>query len=216
MSQIISTFQHSTPSSRLQSAIASLKRGGAVLLLDDEDRENEGDLIYSTDFLTEQQMAFMIRHCSGIVCLCLQDEDINRLGLRPMVKNNTSAYQTAFTVSIEAKDGVTTGVSAKDRLTTIKAAVNTQNNHENICSPGHVFPLRANPGGVLARRGHTEGTINLMQLAGLSPSGVLCELTNDDGTMAKTPDVVRFAELHAIPVLTIDDIVSHLSMQKAS
>ncbi|EJN6828699.1 3,4-dihydroxy-2-butanone 4-phosphate synthase [Vibrio cidicii] len=194
---------------RVEKALLALQQGRGVLLLDDEDRENEGDIIYSVDHLTTEQMALMIRECSGIVCLCLTDEQANKLELPPMVVNNNSANQTAFTVSIEAKHGVTTGVSAQDRVTTIKTAVNPQTKADDLARPGHVFPLRARPGGVLARRGHTEGTVDLMQMAGLSPAGVLCELTNPDGSMAKTPEIIAFGKLHHMPVLTIEDMVSY-------
>ncbi|ELN6934158.1 3,4-dihydroxy-2-butanone-4-phosphate synthase [Vibrio navarrensis] len=194
---------------RVEKALLALQQGRGVLLIDDEDRENEGDIIYSVDHLTTEQMALMIRECSGIVCLCLTEEQANKLELPPMVVNNNSANQTAFTVSIEAKHGVTTGVSAQDRVTTIKTAANPQAKADDLARPGHVFPLRARPGGVLARRGHTEGTVDLMQMAGLSPAGVLCELTNPDGSMAKTPEIIAFGKLHHMPVLTIEDMVSY-------
>lgn len=166
------------PITRVENALIALKEGRGVLLLDDEDRENEGDIIYSVEHLTNEQMALMIRECSGIVCLCLTDAQADKLELPPMVVNNNSANQTAFTVSIEAKQGVTTGVSAADRVTTIKTAANPNAKPDDLARPGHVFPLRARPGGVMTRRGHTEGTIDLMQMAGLQPAGVLCEVTN--------------------------------------
>ncbi|MCG9577818.1 MULTISPECIES: 3,4-dihydroxy-2-butanone-4-phosphate synthase [Vibrio oreintalis group] len=197
------------PITRVENALVALKEGRGVLLLDDEDRENEGDIIYSVESLTTQQMALMIRECSGIVCLCLPEEQADRLELTPMVENNNSANQTAFTVSIEAKVGVTTGVSAQDRVTTIKTAANPTAQPSDLARPGHVFPLRARKGGVLTRRGHTEGTIDLMQMAGLQPAGVLCEVTNPDGSMAKTPEIVAFGKLHNMPVLTIEDMVMY-------
>lgn len=189
--------------------LEELREGRMIILVDDEDRENEGDLIYSAEHLTPAQMALMIRECSGIVCLCLTDERIRQLGLAPMVAKNSSKNGTAFTVSIEARHGVTTGVSAADRVTTIKAATAPAASPEDLCHPGHVFPLRAQPGGVLTRRGHTEGTVDLMQLAGLQPAGVLCELTNPDGTMARLPEIVAFARLHGMVVLSIEDIVRY-------
>ncbi|MDC5805238.1 3,4-dihydroxy-2-butanone-4-phosphate synthase [Vibrio europaeus] len=195
------------PITRVENALIALKEGRGVLLLDDENRENEGDIIYSVESLTTQQMALMIRECSGIVCLCLPEEQADRLELTPMVENNNSANQTAFTVSIEAKVGVTTGVSAQDRVTTIKTAANPTAQPSDLARPGHVFPLRARKGGVLTRRGHTEGTIDLMQMAGLQPAGVLCEVTNPDGSMAKAPEIVAFGKLHNMPVLTIEDMV---------
>ncbi|WP_025505055.1 3,4-dihydroxy-2-butanone-4-phosphate synthase [Vibrio parahaemolyticus] len=197
------------PITRVENALIALKEGRGVLLLDDEDRENEGDIIYSVEHLTNEQMALMIRECSGIVCLCLTDAQADKLELPPMVVNNNSANQTAFTVSIEAKVGVTTGVSAADRVTTVKTAANPHAKPEDLARPGHVFPLRARPGGVMTRRGHTEGTIDLMQMAGLQPAGVLCEVTNPDGTMAKAPEIVAFGRLHNMPVLTIEDMVMY-------
>ncbi|MGF1755622.1 3,4-dihydroxy-2-butanone-4-phosphate synthase [Vibrio makurazakiensis] len=195
------------PITRVENALEALREGRGVLLLDDEDRENEGDIIYSVEHLTNQQMALMIRECSGIVCLCLTDAQANQLELPPMVVDNNSANQTAFTVSIEAKIGVTTGVSAADRVTTIKTAANPTAKASDLARPGHVFPLRARAGGVLTRRGHTEGTVDLMQMAGLQSAGVLCEVTNPDGTMAKAPEIVAFGKLHNMPVLTIEDMV---------
>ncbi|EOD9419666.1 3,4-dihydroxy-2-butanone-4-phosphate synthase [Vibrio campbellii] len=197
------------PITRVENALIALKEGRGVLLLDDEDRENEGDIIYSVEHLTNEQMALMIRECSGIVCLCLTDAQADKLELPPMVVNNNSANQTAFTVSIEAKQGVTTGVSAADRVTTIKTAADPNTKPDDLARPGHVFPLRARPGGVMTRRGHTEGTIDLMQMAGLQPAGVLCEVTNPDGTMAKAPEIVAFGRLHNMPVLTIEDMVAY-------
>lgn len=197
------------PIERVEAALIALQRGQGVLVLDDEDRENEGDLIYSAETLTDAQMALMIRECSGIVCLCLTGEQANQLDLPPMVVNNNSQNQTAFTVSIEAKQGVTTGVSAADRVTTIKTAIFADAKPDDLARPGHVFPLRARTGGVLTRRGHTEGTTDLMQLAGLNPAGVLCEVTNPDGTMARAEEIVTFGKQHNMPVLTIDDIVQY-------
>lgn len=197
------------PIVRVENALTALREGRGVLLLDDEDRENEGDIIYSVEHLTSAQMALMIRECSGIVCLCLTDEQANKLELPPMVVNNNSANQTAFTVSIEAKVGVTTGVSAQDRVTTIKTAANPEAKPDDLARPGHVFPLRARAGGVMTRRGHTEGTVDLMQMAGLQSAGVLCEVTNPDGTMAKAPEIVAFGKRHNMPVLTIEDMVQY-------
>ncbi|QYK01461.1 3,4-dihydroxy-2-butanone-4-phosphate synthase [Shewanella psychrotolerans] len=193
--------------SRVETALEALRAGNGVLVVDDEDRENEGDLIYSAEHLTNEQMALLIRECSGIVCLCLPAEKVEQLELPPMVEDNSSQYGTAFTVSIEAKVGVTTGVSAADRVTTIKAAIADGATANDLARPGHVYPLRAQPGGVLTRRGHTEGTIDLMQLAGLKPAGVLCEVTNVDGTMARLPEIIEFGHQHKMPVLTIEDIV---------
>ena len=204
---ILETFGNSRE--RAEAAIAAIKAGQGVLIVDDEDRENEGDLIYAAETITPQQMALLIRECSGIVCLCLTDEKADALQLEPMVKNNTNKNGTAFTVTIEAAKGVTTGVSASDRVTTIRAAIAPDAKPEDLNRPGHIFPLRARPGGVLERRGHTEVTCDLARLAGLTPAGVLCELTNEDGTMARLPQVAEFARKHAMPLATVEDIAQY-------
>lgn len=192
---------------RVRSALSSLQSGSGVLVTDDEDRENEGDLIFPAQTLTPSQMAMLIRECSGIVCLCLTEEKAASLDLPPMVKDNSSRYQTAFTVSIEAAEGVTTGVSAADRVRTVKTAVADASRPADLNRPGHIFPLRARKNGVLERRGHTEATVDLMALAELKPCGVLCELTNPDGSMAKLPEIVSFAEKNGFPVMSVDDLV---------
>ncbi|MEQ9745734.1 3,4-dihydroxy-2-butanone-4-phosphate synthase [Pectobacterium actinidiae] len=197
------------PTERVARALDALRHGRGVLVLDDEDRENEGDMIFSAETMTVEQMALTIRYGSGIVCLCLTEERRQQLELPMMVEKNSSHYQTAFTVTIEAAEGVTTGVSAADRLTTIRAAIADNAKPSDLNRPGHVFPLRAQPGGVLTRGGHTEATVDLMTLAGLKPSGVLCELTNDDGSMAHAPEVIAFAKQHDMPVLTIEDLVAY-------
>jgi 3,4-dihydroxy 2-butanone 4-phosphate synthase len=181
--------------------------GIPVILLDDFDRENEADLIVATDRLTVETMALMIRECSGIVCLCLTAEKVRELELPPMAAENGSKYGTPFTVSIEARDGVTTGVSAADRVTTIRAAVAPGARPEDVVRPGHVFPLRATPGGVLMRAGHTEGSVDLACMAGLSPSAVLSELMNPDGTMMRGDAIEQFAQLHGMPILTIAELI---------
>lgn len=196
-----------TPEQRIKAAISALRHRHGVLVTDDEDRENEGDLIFAAASLTVAQMALLIRECSGIVCLCMPEEKLHALALPPMVTTNTSRYGTAFTVSIEAVRGVTTGVSAADRVTTIRTAIADDAKPEDLCRPGHVFPLCARTGGVLERPGHTEATVDLMRLAGLPPYGVLCELTNIDGTMACLPEIIAFAKLHQFPVVTVADIV---------
>lgn len=205
------TFQDfgSNAIERVENAMQELQKGKGILLLDDENRENEGDIIYAAESLTDQDMALMIRECSGIVCLCLTPERSQTLGLRPMVIDNTSQNQTAFTISIEAKQGVTTGVSAKDRVQTIKTAVAASAKAEDLAHPGHVFPLVAKSGGVMERRGHTEGSIDLVKLAGLGDTSVLCELTNEDGTMARVPEIMDFSEKHNMAVVTIEDIVQY-------
>jgi len=198
---------------RVENAIAKLQQGYGILLVDDEDRENEGDIIYSAKNMTEKDMALMIRECSGIVCLCLTEKKSKELELKQMVENNTSKNQTPFTISIEAKKGVTTGVSAKDRLTTIKTAISEFAKSDDLANPGHVFPLVAKNEGVFKRRGHTEGSIDLMKLSGLGECSVLCELTNEDGTMSRLPEIINFAHKHHMTVVSIEDICQYRKMK---
>lgn len=208
-----------TPLQRVEKGLDALSKGSGVLVADDENRENEVDLIFPAHSLTCAQMALLIRECSGIVCLCLPHDKVAALGLPPMTADNSSPFQTAFTVSIEAVSGVTTGVSAKDRVTTVQAAIAPDAGPSSLNSSGHVFPLRAKPGGVLERTGHTEATVDLMTLAGLPPYGVLCELTNEDGTMARLAQAVSFGQVHGFPVLTVQDIIgyrTHMKTLKAS
>jgi 3,4-dihydroxy 2-butanone 4-phosphate synthase len=202
-------LRHPSLPPRVKQALLALREGRAVLLLDDDERENEADLIVAADKLSVDTMALLIRECSGIVCLCLPESTLRRLQLAPMVEHNQSRYGTAFTVSIEARDGVSTGVSAADRVTTIRAAIANAAVPYDLVSPGHVFPLRAAPGGVLARRGHTEGAVDLARLAGLKPAAVLCELMNPDGTMARGEQVERFASVHGFPLLTIAELAEY-------
>jgi len=198
-----------SPNERVEIALEALKEGRGVLVTDNENRENEGDMIFSSENLTEEQMALLIREGSGIVCLCLTPEKADELELPLMVENNTSTYGTGFTITIEAAEGVTTGVSAADRVTTVKAAAKEGAKPSDLNHPGHVFPLRAKAGGVLERDGHTEATIDLMKLAGLSPSGVLCEITLPNGKMARMPEVIAFSKEHNMPVVTIEDIIKY-------
>ena len=195
--------------SRVEKAVSKLQSGKGILIVDDENRENEGDIIFPARTITTKDMALMIRECSGIVCLCLTPEKSADLGLYPMVDKNTSKNKTAFTISIEAKEGITTGVSAADRIQTIKTAVSENACQDDLSHPGHVFPLTAKKNGVFERRGHTEGSIDLVKLAGLGDASVLCELTNEDGTMAKMPQIITFAEKHDMTVVTIDDIYNY-------
>ena len=197
---------------RVENAIHKFQLGKGVLLVDDEDRENEGDIIFPASTASVKDIALMIRECSGIICLCLTPEKSEHLGLYPMVSHNTSKNQTAFTISIEAKEGVTTGVSAADRLQTIRTAVALDAQPSDLSHPGHVFPLIAKGGGVFERRGHTEGSIDLSRLAGLGESAILCELTNEDGTMARLPEVIDFATKHDMTVVSIDDIVKYRTL----
>ena len=194
---------------RVLNAINAFKSGNGVLVLDDEDRENEGDLIFPAETITKEQMAQLIRYGSGIVCLCITDERCRQLDLPPMVEHNNSVNRTAFTVTIEAAKGVSTGVSAADRVTTIQTAIADNAVPADLHRPGHVFPLRAANNGVLTRRGHTEASVDLARLAGVKPAGGICEGTNDDGTMARAPEIVAFAQKSGYSVLTIEDLVAY-------
>lgn len=206
---------HGDSLSRVESALEALRAGKLIILTDDASRENEADLIIAAEKVTHESMALLIRECSGIVCLCLEGDTIKKLGLKPMVEVNQSRLGTAFTVSIEARHGTTTGVSAADRVTTVRAAIASEATAEDVISPGHVFPLRSAAGGVLERRGHTEGSVDLMRLAGLKPASVLCELMNPDGTMARGPQIEAFAQSHSLPIISIDDIVKYREKMKA-
>ena len=198
-----------TPKDRVEEGIKALKKGKGIIVTDDESRENEGDIFYSAENITNEQMALLIRECSGIICLCMKEEKADELELPLMVENNTSTYGTAFTITIEAAEGVTTGVSAADRVTTVKTASADNAKPEDLNHPGHVFPLRAKNGGVLERDGHTEANVEMMELAGLKPMGVLAEITNPDGTMARMPEVIKFSKKHNLPIVTIEDIIKY-------
>ena len=195
--------------SRLSIALDQLRRGGMIILVDDEDRENEGDLVVAAEFASAEAVNFMARHGRGLICLPMTAEQIDRLGLPPMAAVNKARRSTAFTVSIEARDDITTGISAADRARSIAAASNPDARAEDIVMPGHIFPLRAAEGGVLKRQGHTEGSVDLMRLAGLRPAAVICEIMRDDGTMARRNDLDEFAKIHNLPILTIEEIVKH-------
>lgn len=205
----ISVPNHLPFAERLERALDDMRHGHAVILIDDFDRENEADLIVAAERITTPVMAQLIRECSGIVCLCLDPETADRLELPMMVACNESRFQTAFTVSIEARHGVTTGVSAQDRVTTIQAAIAPKACPEDLVRPGHVFPLRAARNGVLERRGHTEGAVDLARLAGLRPAAVLCELTNPDGSMTKGEQLLRFANGQQMTMLSIEELAAY-------
>ena len=204
---LLSTFGDAEQ--RVKTAIEAFKQGNGVLVLDDENRENEGDLIFPAETITTEQMAKLIRYGSGIVCLCITDERCKQLDLPPMVQDNTSVNKTAFTISIEAAEGVSTGVSAADRVTTIKAAVADGAKPSDLHRPGHVFPLRAAANGVLERNGHTEAAVDLARLAGYKEAGVICEITNGDGSMARTPELVEFVKKFGYPIVTIEDLIAY-------
>jgi 3,4-dihydroxy 2-butanone 4-phosphate synthase/GTP cyclohydrolase II len=193
----------------IEQALEDISRGKMVILVDDEDRENEGDLTLAAEKVTPEAINFMAKYGRGLICLSLTPEKIEALDLRPMAENNTSRFQTAFTVSIEARHGVTTGISAADRATTILAAVADDARPFDLVRPGHVFPLRARKGGVIVRSGQTEGSVDLARLAGLRPAGVICEIMNDDGTMARMPDLKKVSEKHSIGICTIADLIEY-------
>jgi 3,4-dihydroxy 2-butanone 4-phosphate synthase/GTP cyclohydrolase II len=193
----------------VEQAIAAIALGEMVLVVDDEHRENEGDLIVAAEKVTEQHIAFMVRHTSGLICLPMMGERLDELGLPLMVMENTDTHKTAFTVSIDLAEGTTTGISASDRAKTIRAAADPARKAGDFNRPGHVFPLRYQPGGVLVRPGHTEAAVDLARLAGLTPAGVLCEVVNDDGTMARGEALVAFARKHGIPIIRLEDLVSY-------
>ena len=198
---------------RVEKALEELRAGRMVILVDDADRENEGDLVLAAQFVTPEAINFMAKHARGLVCLSLTEAQVRRLGLTMMVSENQSTYSTAFTVSIEGARGVTTGISAADRATTMRAAINPEAQPEDVVRPGHIFPLRARQGGVLVRAGQTEGSVDLARLAGLNPSGVICEVMNDDGTMARMPDLEKFAAVHRLHILGVADVI-HYRMQR--
>ncbi|MFC6687682.1 3,4-dihydroxy-2-butanone-4-phosphate synthase [Jhaorihella thermophila] len=197
--------------SPIEEIIEEARRGRMYILVDHEDRENEGDLCIAAEFATPEAINFMAKYGRGLICLPMSAERIDRLGLPMMAVNNSSRMETAFTVSIEAREGVTTGISAHDRARTIAVAINEQNTMADLATPGHVFPLRARRGGVLVRAGHTEAVVDISRLAGLNPSGVICEIMKDDGTMARLPDLVEFAREHGLKIGTITDLIAYRS-----
>lgn len=194
---------------RVEAALDAMRKGRGVLVVDNANRENEGDLIFAAETMTSEQMAFMIRECSGIVCVCIKQDRADRLGLPMMVSDNTSTYGTAFTISVDAAENVTTGVSAKDRIEAIKVILDENTARKDLAAPGHMFPLVARPNGVLERDGHTEASCDLARLAGFKPVGVLCELCAPDGDMARLPRVCAFAQLHDMTVVSIEDIQNY-------
>src|SRR5688572_5819779 len=195
--------------------IADIRAGRIVVLVDDEDRENEGDLVFGADFVTAEKINFLAKHGRGLICMPITEEHAAQLGLRPMVEQNRSRHGTNFTVSIEAAEGIATGISAHDRALTIKVAAAPNARAEDIVQPGHVFPLIAHPGGVLVRAGHTEACCDLARMAGLAPAAVLCEIMRDDGTMARLPDLVEFAAAHRLKIGTIADLIEYRSRNES-
>jgi 3,4-dihydroxy 2-butanone 4-phosphate synthase/GTP cyclohydrolase II len=195
--------------SSIDEIIEDARKGKMIILVDEEDRENEGDLLIPAELADAEAINFMAKHGRGLICLALTGERVSELGLPLMSQQNLSRHQTAFTVSIEAREGVTTGISAADRARTVAVAIDPERGREDIASPGHVFPLVARDGGVLVRAGHTEAAIDIARLAGFNPSGVICEIMNDDGTMARLPDLVQFAQLHGLKIATIADLIAY-------
>ena len=195
--------------------IADMRAGNIVILVDDEDRENEGDLVFAAEFVTAEKINFLARHGRGLICMPVTEEHAQRLGLRPMVEQNRSRHGTNFTVSIEAAEGITTGISAHDRALTVKIACAPDATQDDVVQPGHVFPLVAQPGGVLVRAGHTEACCDLARLAGLQPAAVLCEIMRDDGSMARLPDLLKFAAEHQFRIGTIADLIEYRSRNES-
>ncbi len=197
------------PFTHIENAIAAIKRGELVIVVDDADRENEGDLIMAAEKVTPESMGFMIRHTSGVICMPLEGTRLDDLQLPLMVANNTEGQRTAFTVSVDAKHGTTTGISAADRAATVQALIDAHTGPDDLNRPGHIFPLRYREGGVLKRAGHTEAAVDLARLAGCAPAGVLAEVVNDDGTMARLPQLDRFAAEHGLQLISIADLIRY-------
>ncbi len=195
--------------SDIDSAILDFQKGKMVIIVDDEDRENEGDLVVAAEYATPESINFMATHGRGLICLSMTESQIERLNLSMMTQNNQSPNKTAFTVSIEAKTGVTTGISAKDRARTIAVAIDPESTEQDLVTPGHIFPLKAKTGGVLVRGGQTEGSVDLAKLAGLQPAAVICEIMNEDGSMARLPDLQIFSERHGIKIISIEDLIAY-------
>jgi len=197
------------PLAKIKDAIEDIRKGRTVILVDDEDRENEGDFCFAAEHVTPEKINFMAKYARGLVCVSLTDERLRQLDLPMMVQRNTSRYETAFTVSIDAKTGISTGISAYDRSRTIQLCVDEKTRPEDLVRPGHIFPLRAKPGGVLRRTGQTEGSVDLARLAGLKPAAVICEVMKDDGTMARMPDLEILAEKHNLKIVSVADIIAY-------
>lgn len=195
--------------STIENALETLARGGMVVVVDDEDRENEGDIIVASDHVTPATIAFMMKHARGLICVAMEGDRLDALGIPLMVPNNTEFLKTAFTVSVDYIHGTTTGISAADRAATVKALMDETSAPDDFARPGHIFPLRAHPDGVLGRPGHTEAAVDLARLIGAKPSGVICEIANDDGTMARLPDLIEFCKQHALPLISIEDLIRY-------
>ncbi len=200
---------------RIEDAISAIASGKMVVVVDDQNRENEGDIVVAADAVTPETIAFMMTHARGLVCIAMEGERLDALDIPLMVPNNTESHKTAFTVSVDYLKGTTTGISAADRAATVSALVDDRAKPADFARPGHIFPLRANPRGVLGRPGHTEAAVDLARLARKTPAGVICEVANDDGTMSRLPELTLFAERHNLPLVTIEDLVAYLERQAA-
>ncbi|MGO7985444.1 3,4-dihydroxy-2-butanone-4-phosphate synthase [Rhizobium leguminosarum] len=200
---------------RIEDAISAIASGKMVVVVDDQNRENEGDIVVAADAVTPETIAFMMTHARGLVCIAMEGERLDALDIPLMVPNNTESHKTAFTVSVDYLKGTSTGISAADRAATVRALVDDRAKPDEFARPGHIFPLRANPRGVLGRPGHTEAAVDLARLAGRIPAGVICEVANDDGTMSRLPELTLFAERHNLPLVTIEDLVAYLERQAA-
>jgi 3,4-dihydroxy 2-butanone 4-phosphate synthase / GTP cyclohydrolase II len=203
------TTHNATAFATIEEAIEDVRRGKLVVVVDAADRENEGDLTIAAQFATPEAITFMATHGRGLICLCLTEERCEELGLRPMTDHNETPFGTAFTISIEAREGISTGISAHDRSRTIQVAIDPSKGPRDLVQPGHVFPLRARAGGVLQRTGQTEAAVDLARLAGLNPAGVVCEIMNDDGTMARVPDLIEYCERHGLKMVTVADLIEY-------
>ena len=205
----VARVRKKTPFSTIEEAIDAIRGGRIVIVIDDEDRENEGDLTVAAEKITPEHINFMARHGRGLICMPMTGERLDELEVPLMVDKNTAAYGTAFCVPIEAKEGTTTGISAGDRAATVRAAIDPRTKPSDLARPGHMFPLRARQGGVMVRAGQTEAAVDLARIAGLYPAGVICEIMNDDGTMARVPELTRFARRHKLPLITIADLIKY-------
>ncbi|MGR9435615.1 3,4-dihydroxy-2-butanone-4-phosphate synthase [Rhizobium leguminosarum] len=197
----------------IEDAISAIASGKMVVVVDDQNRENEGDIVVAADAVTPEAIAFMMTHARGLVCIAMEGERLDALDIPLMVPNNTESHKTAFTVSVDYLKGTTTGISAADRAATVRALVDDRAKPDEFARPGHIFPLRANPRGVLGRPGHTEAAVDLARLAARIPAGVICEVANDDGTMSRLPELTLFAKRHNLPLVTIEDLVAYLDRQ---
>ena len=201
--------------SKIEDAVAALAKGGMIVVVDDEDRENEGDIIIASEKITPEAVAFMMTQARGLICVAMEGERLDALDIPLMVPRNTEYLKTAFTVSVDVIHGTTTGISAADRAATVRALLDESSKAEDFARPGHIFPLRAHPEGVLGRPGHTEAAVDLARLAGLQASGVICEVANDDGTMSRLPELREFCLKHQLPLITIADLALHIAGQKS-